>query len=123
MIYLNEREFASILLNQQMQWCPFCALFVEECHFERTRYVLLVPLLLETPKNDPRRPVSYSDKYSVGFRWPNKALVHCTKPIFSEKKEAFCRKDVESYSQMPEKRIISKMSNANIQNHWNLIQL
>jgi hypothetical protein len=36
-------------------------------------YVMFVPLLLETPENAPRRPVS--DKYSVGLRWSNKTHV------------------------------------------------
>jgi predicted ribosome quality control (RQC) complex YloA/Tae2 family protein len=56
---------------------------------------MFVPLLQETPK---------------------KALVHCTKPKFSPERHSLTaqnpkmfsrRKDVESYSQMPGKRILA----------------
>jgi hypothetical protein len=63
---------------------PKVPFFVEECNFQTVH--------CPTPKFSPE-----------------KALVHCTKPkIFPRKKLFFAtRKDVESYSQMPGKRILA----------------
>jgi hypothetical protein len=79
---------------------------------------MFVTLMLETPKKalvHCTRP-----KFST-----EKAHVHCTRPKFSQKRHSFiaqnknmspekklffattCRKDVESYFQMPGKRILA----------------
>jgi hypothetical protein len=64
---------------------------------------MFVPRLLETP----RKALVHCTKPKLS---PEKALVHCTKPKnVSRKKNPFfaTRKDVESYSQMPGKRILA----------------
>jgi hypothetical protein len=76
---------------------------------------MFVPLLQKTPKKSlvhctkPKFPPEKALVHCTKPKFsPEKALVHCIKPkIFSRKNAFFAtRKDMESYSQMPGKRIL-----------------